>query len=53
MLAKIAHSYAVAELGIDGFKPFLNKIILGANIHHLSHYVGGTRVIPPASKDAY
>ena len=53
MLVKIAHSYAVAELGIDGFKPFLNQIILGTNIHHLSHYVGGTRVIPPASNDAY
>src|SRR3712207_1930363 len=26
MLGKIAHSYAVAELGVDGFKPLLNEI---------------------------
>lgn len=53
MLAKIAHSYAVAELGIDGFTPFLTNIILGADTGHLSHYVGGTREIPLASNNVY
>jgi hypothetical protein len=53
MLAKIAHSYAVAELGLDGFKPCLQKIILGTDIRHLAHYVGGTREIPPRSNDVY
>jgi hypothetical protein len=53
MLAKIAHSYAVAELGIMGFQPFLRNIILGTDIRHLSHYVGGTRELPPASNNGY
>ncbi len=53
MLAKIAHSYAVAELGITGFSPFLVDIISGADIRHLSHYVGGTREVPPASDKGY
>jgi hypothetical protein len=29
MLAKIAHSYAIANLGITGFKPLLPDLILG------------------------
>jgi hypothetical protein len=29
MLAKIAHSYAVAEYGIDAFEPLLLPLILG------------------------
>ncbi len=53
MLAKIAHSYAVAELGIDGFTPFLTNIVLGTDTRHLSHYIGGTREVPPASNNAY
>jgi hypothetical protein len=53
MLAKIAHSYTVAELGLNGFKPFLQKIILGSDIRHLGHYIGGTREIPPKINDVY
>jgi hypothetical protein len=53
MLAKIAHSYAVAELGVNGFQPFLQPIILGTDVRHLAHYVGGTREIPPAIEDVY
>jgi len=53
MLAKIAHSYTVAELGITSFTPFLVDIILGTDTRHLSHYVGGTRVVPPASDKGY
>lgn len=40
-LAKTAHAYAVAELGMDGFTPFLNDIIRN-KAHDLSQYVGGT-----------
>jgi len=29
MLAKIGHAYAVAELGLSGFRPFLPDLILG------------------------
>ena len=53
MLAKIAHSYAVAELGITGFTPFLVDIISGTDTRYLSHYVGGTRDVPPASDNGY
>lgn len=43
-LAKTAHAFVVAELGIEGFKPFLNDIILNRS-DDLSNYVGGT--FPP------
>ncbi len=40
MLAKIAHAYAVAELGPDAFTPALVNIILGRRPFNLPHYVG-------------
>jgi hypothetical protein len=40
VLAKSAHAYAVAELGMDAFKPFLIDIILGRPPLHIGHYVG-------------
>jgi hypothetical protein len=40
VLAKSAHAYAVAELGVSRFKPFLIDIILGRPPFHLGHYVG-------------
>lgn len=40
MIAKIAHSYAVAECGLDTFIPFLPRIILGES-RMISYYVGG------------
>lgn len=40
MLAKIAHSFAVAALGINGFAPTLNAIILGTEPRY-AKYVGG------------
>ncbi|MHB1678671.1 MAG: hypothetical protein ACYCSS_14290 [Sulfuriferula sp.] len=47
MLAKIAHAYAVAELGIKGFNAVLQPIILGIDTRHLAYYIGGSREIPP------
>ena len=47
MLAKIAHAYAVAELGIKGFNAVLQPIILGSDTRHLAYYVGGSREISP------
>jgi hypothetical protein len=41
MLAKVAHSYAVAEYGVDGFDPALPNIIRGIGPQHLAQYVGG------------
>ncbi len=40
-LAKTAHAFAVAELGIDGFIPCLTDVILDRD-DDLSTYVGGT-----------
>lgn len=41
LLAKIAHCYLVAELGLDGFKPLLPRIILNdKEDDHLLNYVG-------------
>jgi len=41
LLAKIAHAYAVAEYGLDGFQPFLVELILGRD-DKLAYYIGGT-----------
>jgi hypothetical protein len=41
MLAKIAHGYAVFEVGLDGFIPLLPSIIKGED-QAVLHYVGGT-----------
>jgi hypothetical protein len=43
MLAKIAHGYAVGELGYGSFRPLLLDIILGRQPLYISHYVGGLR----------
>ena len=51
MLAKIAHSYAIAELGPEGFQSFLTPIILGTDTRHLPYHIGGNRKIPQATKD--
>ena len=41
MLAKVAHSFAVAELGPDTFAPFLPDFIKDGDALGLLHYVGG------------
>ena len=41
MLAKVAHSYTVATLGLDGFTPFLPDAILRPDYPHLAYLVGG------------
>lgn len=41
-LAKTAHAFAVAELGVDGFEPFLNDIVLNRD-DDIARYVGGTQ----------
>ncbi len=46
MLAKIAHSYAVAELGLETFRPLTLDIILGRT-NNVSYLVGGSFEIPP------
>jgi len=47
MLAKIAHGYAIAELGFDRFSPALPDLILGRNPLLASYFVGKCPVPPP------
>jgi hypothetical protein len=41
LLAKIAHSYTAAELGLASFEPFLVPAILNQPPLNLTHFVGG------------
>lgn len=50
-LAKTAHAYACAELGIDGFSPYLNNAVLNRE-DDLSKYVGCTLPIHLSEDDA-
>jgi hypothetical protein len=50
LLAKMAHSYAVAELGLDGFRPFLTDLIRGKTPYRMSHalhWIGSDPTIAP------
>jgi HNH endonuclease len=40
-LAKIAHAYATAELGVDGFSPSLTNMIRNRDVSDRSKYIGG------------
>lgn len=46
LLAKIAHSYAVAELGSAAFRPLLRRLIRGRTAIQALHWVGGEMEIP-------
>jgi hypothetical protein len=50
MLAKIAHSFAVARMGINKFNPLLLDLILGRT-EVVTHLVGGDLDPPPAVTD--
>jgi len=50
-LAKIAHSYAVARLGLNGFAPFLDRAVRQERPFYLSHYVGGQTIPYPIKTD--
>jgi hypothetical protein len=49
VLAKMAHSFAVAELGLDGFCPSLLDLIHGRNVEVAPELVGCEIEIPPAT----
>lgn len=50
-LAKIAHSHAVAMLGLNGFDPFLDRAVRQERPFYLSHYVGGQTIPHPVKTD--
>lgn len=41
MLAKIAHSFVVAEVGLRRFRPFLNEIIRFRDLSNRAYVIGG------------
>ena len=41
MLAKIGHSFAVAELGVDSFRPFLIPHIIRSELSDCDKFIGG------------
>jgi hypothetical protein len=41
MLAKIAHSFAIALFGLNAFQPFLRDFILGKS-NHMTYFIGST-----------
>jgi hypothetical protein len=53
MLAKIGHSYTVAQLGLDGFKPVLTNIIRGQRPFFLTHYIGSQVVTTEQGTDLH
>jgi len=50
MLAKIAHSYAVAELGYKSFEPVLARFIRGQPLENAWHWIGSDTALPPAEQ---
>jgi hypothetical protein len=50
LLAKVAHSYAVGELGVAGLVPMLGPVIIGRNPRHILHWVGSGTLDEPAAK---
>ena len=50
MLAKIAYSYAVAELGYGSFEPYLLPGILSAELSNCDSYIGSLEEDEPPSE---
>lgn len=53
MLAKIAHAYAVAELGFGNFKPLLTNIIRGIRPYNLPYFIGSAMGKAPPHSDLH
>jgi hypothetical protein len=53
MLAKIAHSFVAAEIGIDGFHPFLPQFILGKGRSNPNQFIGCTNEKEEESNSLY
>jgi len=53
MLAKIAHAFAVATLGLHGFTPFLPPVIIGQPPYRLGRFVGSGMIEEQKSKERH
>lgn len=52
-MAKIAHAYAAAELGLDAFKPMLTEMILQRDFSRRSSLLGGGSGDEPAAHELH
>jgi hypothetical protein len=52
-LAKIGHSFAVAEQGLSNFNPFLLNAVLNKRPMYLSYYVGMTTAAGSLTPDVH
>ena len=50
LIAKIAHSFAVAERGLNAFYPTLLPLIEFSSANLADYYIGSGTIIPPTSK---
>jgi hypothetical protein len=53
LLAKTGHAYAVAELGLDAFRPLLVDAILGSDALRLGHFIGSSALEAPVGNDLH
>jgi hypothetical protein len=53
LLAKIAHAFAVAELGGNAFHAFLPAMIMDADTSNSANYVGGLPAVEPRSSNLH
>jgi hypothetical protein len=53
MLAKIGHAFAVAEMGMGSFSPFLASMICDADTSSSARYVGGLPHTEPAAVEIH
>jgi len=53
MLAKIAHAFAVAELGLDSFTPYLIPIIVEGDTSNCAQYIGGLQYEEPLGAELH
>src|ERR1035437_1283626 len=53
MLAKIAHAFAAAELGVHAFQPFVTNMILNTDTSNAARCIGGLVAAEPLSKNLH
>lgn len=53
MLAKIGHSFAVSQLGLENFFPFLTRCILKKEPYNLPYYIGSPEQGPSPPRDLH
>jgi hypothetical protein len=52
MIAKIAHAFAVSQIGLDGFEPHLLPIIIGNVVRLIPYLIGASKDDIPVRSDA-